>query len=88
MSQSNEIIPPSQPSPSAEWGLEKLAEFIRGAGAQAGLLEALVLPSLRSRSPERRRAGLEDLRALTESAQELSQLLLSRTVRKLRMMSG
>jgi DNA-binding transcriptional MerR regulator len=60
-----------------------LRAFRTAADRQAGLLEALVLPSLRSRSPERRRAGLEDLRALTESAQELSQLLLSRTVRKL-----
>ena len=60
-----------------------LRAFRTAADRQAGLLEALVLPSLRSRSPERRRAGLEDLRALTESAHELSQLLLSRTVRKL-----
>jgi DNA-binding transcriptional MerR regulator len=60
-----------------------LRAFRTAADRQAGLLEALVLPSLRARSPERRRAGLDDLRALTESAQELSQLLLSRTVRKL-----
>jgi DNA-binding transcriptional MerR regulator len=60
-----------------------LRAFRTAADRQAGLLEALVLPSLRSRNPERRRAGLDDLRALTESAQELSQLLLSRTVRKL-----
>jgi hypothetical protein len=39
MSQSNESIP-SQPSPCAEWGLEKLAEFVREAGVQAGVLEA------------------------------------------------
>src|SRR5947207_9984874 len=60
-----------------------LRAFRTAADRQAGLLEALVLPSLRSRSPERRRAGLEGLHALTESAHELSQLLLSRTVRKL-----
>ena len=60
-----------------------LRAFRTAADRQAALLEALVLPSLRSRSPERRRAGLDDLRALSESAQELSQLLLSRTVRKL-----
>jgi DNA-binding transcriptional MerR regulator len=60
-----------------------LRAFRTAADRQASLLEALVLPSLRSRSPERRRAGLDDLRALSESAQELSQLLLSRTVRKL-----
>src|SRR3954452_22850239 len=60
-----------------------LRAFRTAADRQAGLLEALVLPSLRSRNPERRRAGLDDLGALTEAAQELSQLLLSRTVRKL-----
>jgi len=60
-----------------------LRAFRTAADRQGALLEALVLPSLRSRSPERRRAGLDDLRALSESAQELSQLLLSRTVRKL-----
>ena len=57
--------------------------FRTGADREAGLLEALVTPALRSRNPERRRAGLEDLRALTESAQELSQLLLGRAVRRL-----
>ncbi|HEY2074597.1 MAG TPA: MerR family transcriptional regulator [Gaiellaceae bacterium] len=60
-----------------------LRAFRTAADREAGLLEALVLPALRSRNPERRRAGLDDLRALTEAAQELSQLLLGRTVRKL-----
>jgi DNA-binding transcriptional MerR regulator len=60
-----------------------LRAFRTAADREAGLLEALVLPSLRSRNPERRRAGLDDLRALTEAAQELSQLLLGRTVQKL-----
>jgi len=60
-----------------------LRAFRAAADREAGLLEALVLPALRSRNPERRRAGLEDLRALTEAAQELSQLLLGRTVRRL-----
>ena len=59
-----------------------LRAFRAAADREAGLLEALVLPALRSRNPERRRAGLEDLRALTEAAQELSQLLLGRTVRR------
>ena len=40
-------------------------------------------PALRSRNPERRQAGLEDLRALAELAQELSQLLFWRDVREL-----
>jgi DNA-binding transcriptional MerR regulator len=60
-----------------------LRAFRTAADREAGLLEALVLPALRSRNPERRRAGLDDLRALTEAAQELSQLLLGRSVRKL-----
>jgi DNA-binding transcriptional MerR regulator len=60
-----------------------LRAFRTAADREAGLLEALVLPALRSRNPERRRAGLDDLRALTEAAQELSQLLLGRAVRRL-----
>lgn len=64
-------------------GPRHLRAFRTGADREAGLLEALVMPALRSRNPERRRAGLEDLRALTESAQELSQLLLGRAVRRL-----
>jgi DNA-binding transcriptional MerR regulator len=60
-----------------------LRAFRTSADREAGLLEAVVLPALRSRNPERRRAGLDDLRALTEAAQELSQLLLGRTVRRL-----
>ncbi len=60
-----------------------LRVFRTAADREAGLLEALVLPALRSRNPERRRAGLDDLRSLTEAAQELSQLLLGRTVRRL-----
>jgi DNA-binding transcriptional MerR regulator len=49
----------------------------------AGLLEALVAPALRARTPERRRAGIEDLQAMAESANELSQLLFARNVRRL-----
>jgi DNA-binding transcriptional MerR regulator len=60
-----------------------LRAFRTGADREAGLLEALVMPALRARNPERRRAGLEDLRVLTEAAQDLSQLLLGRAVRRL-----
>jgi DNA-binding transcriptional MerR regulator len=60
-----------------------LRAFRTSADRETGLLEALVTPALRSRNPERRRAGLDDLRALTEAAQELSQLLLARNVRRL-----
>jgi DNA-binding transcriptional MerR regulator len=60
-----------------------LRAFRTAADRQAGLLEALVAPALRSRNPERRRAGLEDLQSLAEAAQELSQLLFWRDVRRL-----
>jgi DNA-binding transcriptional MerR regulator len=46
-----------------------------------GLLESVVAPALRARSPERRQAGVEDLQTLGELAQELSQLLLWRELR-------
>ena len=60
-----------------------LRAFRTAADRESGLLEALVAPALRSRNPERRRAGLEDLQALAESAHELSQLLFTRNVRRL-----
>jgi DNA-binding transcriptional MerR regulator len=60
-----------------------LRAFRTATDRQASLLEALVGPALRSRNPERRRAGIEDLQALAESAHELSQLLFTRNVRKL-----
>jgi DNA-binding transcriptional MerR regulator len=60
-----------------------LRAFRTSADREAGLIEALVAPALRSRNPERRRAGIEDLQALSESAHELSQLLFTRNIRKL-----
>ena len=60
-----------------------LRAFRSSADRESGLLEAIVAPALRSRNPERRGAGLEDLQALTETAQELSELLLWRNVRRL-----
>jgi hypothetical protein len=48
---------------------------------QAGLVEQLVAPGLRSRNPERRKAAFEDLDALAVVAQELSQLLFLRDLR-------
>jgi len=60
-----------------------LRAFRTAADRESGLLEALVAPSLRSRNPERRHAGIEDLQAMSEAAQELSQLLFSRNVRRL-----
>ena len=60
-----------------------LRTFRTSADREAGLLEALVAPALRSRNVDRRRAGMEDLQRLAETAQELSQLLFARNVRRL-----
>ena len=60
-----------------------LRAFRTAADRETGLLEALVAPSLRCRNAERRRAGIDDLQRLAETAQELSQLLFSRNVRRL-----
>ena len=59
-----------------------LRAFRTAAGRQSALLEQVVAPALRSRSPERRAAGLEDLEALALVAQELAQLLLMRDLRE------
>jgi DNA-binding transcriptional MerR regulator len=60
-----------------------LRAFRTAADRETGLIEALVAPAVRSRNPERRRAGIEDLQAMSEAAQELSQLLFTRNVRRL-----
>jgi DNA-binding transcriptional MerR regulator len=60
-----------------------LRGFRTAADREAGLIEQLVAPALRARSPERRRAGLEDLETLAELAQELSRLLFWRALRRL-----
>jgi DNA-binding transcriptional MerR regulator len=59
-----------------------LRAFRTGADRIAGLLESAVAPALRARSSERRHEGLEDLQTLGELAQELSQLLLWRELRR------
>jgi DNA-binding transcriptional MerR regulator len=59
-----------------------LRAFRTSAEREAGLLAAIVAPSLRSRNPERRQAGIEDLQTLAELAQELSQLLFWRELRR------
>jgi DNA-binding transcriptional MerR regulator len=58
-----------------------LRTFRTATDREAALLEQLVAPALRSRNAERRSAGLQDLQALTELAQELTSLLLWRDVR-------
>ena len=58
-----------------------LRAFVTAAARQAALVEQLVAPGLRSRSPERRKSALEDVESLTRVAEDLSQLLLLRDVR-------
>jgi len=60
-----------------------LRAFRTAVDRESGLLEALIAPALRSRTPERRRAGLDDLQKMAECAAELSQLLFTRNVRRL-----
>jgi DNA-binding transcriptional MerR regulator len=59
-----------------------LRTFRTAADREAGLLEQLVAPSLRSRSQERRDAAVQQLQTLAEAAQELSQLLFWRDLRQ------
>ena len=57
--------------------------FRTGADRESGLLHQVVAPALRSRNPERRDGGIQDLQTLAELAQELSQLLFWRGLRQL-----
>jgi DNA-binding transcriptional MerR regulator len=69
----------------AQFGIapRHLRAFRTAVDRETSLLDALVAPALRSRNAERRQAGIEDLRALGEAAQELSTLLFWRNVRRL-----
>jgi DNA-binding transcriptional MerR regulator len=69
----------------AQYGIDArhLRTFRNSAGREAGLLEQLVAPALRSRNAERRKTGLEDLQQLAETSQELSRLLFWRELRLL-----
>jgi DNA-binding transcriptional MerR regulator len=60
-----------------------LRTFRTAADREAGLLEQIVAPALRSRNLERRQAGLDELQTLAELAQELSQLIFWRNLRQL-----
>jgi len=64
-------------------GPRNLRAFRTSADREASLLEQLVAPSLRTRNPERREAALDDLRALAELGQELSQLLFWRALKQM-----
>jgi DNA-binding transcriptional MerR regulator len=59
-----------------------LRTFRTSADREANLLEQLLAPALRARNPERRKAAVEDLQALATLAQELSQLLFWRNLRR------
>ena len=63
-------------------GPRNLRAFRTAADREASLLEQLVAPGLRTRNPERREAALDDLRALAELGQELSQLLFWRALKQ------
>ncbi len=69
----------------AQFGIDArhLRTFRNSAGREAALLEQLVAPALRSRNPERRKSGLDDLQSLAEASQELSRLLFWRELRAL-----
>ena len=59
-----------------------LRAFRTAADREAGLLEALVAPSLRARNPERRAPGSRSCRRSPSSRNELSQLLFWRELRQ------
>jgi len=69
----------------ARFGIDPrhLRTFRSAADREAGLIEAVVGPALRSRSAERRRGAAEDLELLGAQAQELMQLLFLRALRRL-----
>jgi DNA-binding transcriptional MerR regulator len=62
-------------------GPRNLRAFRTSADREASLLEQLVAPTLHTRNSERREAALDDLRALAELGQELSQLLFWRALK-------
>jgi DNA-binding transcriptional MerR regulator len=69
----------------AQYGIapRHLRAFRTAADREAGLIEQIVGPALRSRNPERRRGGVEELEVLAELAAELSQALSWRALRRL-----
>ena len=67
----------------ARFGIDArhLRTFRTAADRKTALLSAIVAPALRSRNPDRRQSGMEDLQLLAELAQELSQLFFWRSLR-------
>ena len=68
----------------ADYGIapRHLRTFRSSADRETSLLGQLLAPALRSRNPERRKAGAEELESLALVAQELSQLLFWRNLRR------
>jgi DNA-binding transcriptional MerR regulator len=60
-----------------------LKAFRSAVGREAGLLEQILAPALRSSNPDRREAGLEELDVLAELTSELTHILLVRDLRDL-----
>ena len=58
-----------------------LKAFRSAVGREAGLLEQILAPSLRSSNAERREAGLQELEQLAELTSQLAHLLLVRDLR-------
>lgn len=69
----------------ARYGIEprNLRAIRTGVEREAGLVEAIVAPALRSKSAESRKGALEDLDALATLTLELSQQLFWRSLRTL-----
>ncbi len=68
----------------AQFGIaaRHLRSFRSAAEREVGLLGTIVAPAVRSRNPERRQSGLDDLQMLAELSQELSQRLFWRALRR------
>jgi DNA-binding transcriptional MerR regulator len=60
-----------------------LKAFRSAVGREAGLLEQILAPSLRSSNADRREAGLQELEQLAELTSQLAHLLLVRDLRDL-----
>ncbi len=65
-------------------GGRNLRVFRTSADREAALLEQLMAPSLRSRSPARRQEAIESLESLAATCTQLKHLLLVRDLRRLR----
>jgi DNA-binding transcriptional MerR regulator len=60
-----------------------LRAFRSAVGREAGLLEQILAPSLRSPNPDRREAGLREMETLADLTSQLAHLLLVRDLREL-----